>query len=155
MAAARLGLELIATRPLDLAIGTFFETWLAAADGAVRRSLGRDEYHLSLAVDAGGRLAATGRTYLCQFDRAGAGMGANEALPTRPVALEGAPLDLLVLALRTNRFLSLGALQEGATLRLVVDGQDRGLLSLSEPPLRCDEVAPGRYLVDLTSQPLN
>jgi hypothetical protein len=155
MAAARLGLELIATRPLDLAIGTFFETWLAAADGAVRRSLGRDEYHLTLSVATGGRLAATGRTHLCQFDRAGAGMGANEALPTRPVALAGAPLDLLVLALRTNCFLSKGALAESAALRLLVDGQDRGLLPLSQGPLRCDEVAPGRYLVDLTSQPLD
>jgi hypothetical protein len=60
----------------------------------------------------------------------------------------------LVLALRTNRFLSLDALQKNAALRLLVDGQEKGVLSLSEPPLRCDEVAPGRYLIDLTSQPL-
>ncbi|HLO04725.1 MAG TPA: hypothetical protein VK191_16590 [Symbiobacteriaceae bacterium] len=155
MAAARLGLELIAARPLDLSIGTFFETWLAAADGTVRRSLGRDEYHLTLRIEAGGRLAATGRTYVCQFDRAGADMGANEALPTRPVDLGAVPTGLLLLALRTNCFLSLRELQEGAAIRLNVGGQARGLLPLNEPPLRCDQVAPGRYLIDLTEQPLD
>lgn len=154
MAAARLGLELIATRPLDLAIGTFFETWLAAADGTVRRSLGRDEYHLSLQIAPGGRLAATGRTYVCQFDRASAEMGENHALPARSVELADVPVELLLLALRTNRFLSLGALQEGAALRLVVGGEAQEPLSLSEPPLRCDQVAPGRFLIDLTALPL-
>lgn len=154
MAAARLGLELIAARPLDLSIGTFFETWLAAADGTVRRSLGRDEYHLTLRIEAGGRLAATGRTYVCQFDRAGAEMGKNEALAARPVDLGDLPTGLLLLALRTNRFLSLADLQESAALRLIIGGEDRGLLPLNEPPLRCDQVAPGRYLIDLTEQPL-
>lgn len=154
MAAARLGLELVAARPLDLSIGTFFETWLAAADGTVRRSLGRDEYHLSLRIEAGGRLAATGRTYVCQFDRASAEMGRNEALPARPVDLGEVPPGLLLLALRTNCFLSLAELQEGAALRLIVGGQELGVLPLNEPPLRCDQVSPGRYLIDLTEQPL-
>lgn len=154
MAPVRLGLELIATQPLELAIGTFFESWLAAADGTVRRSLGRDEYHLTLEIGSGGRLAATGRTYVCQFDRASAEMGANEALPARPVDVGERPNGLLLLALRTNRFLSLGALQQAAALRLIVDGDRSELLSLSAPPLRCDQVAPGRFLIDLTEQPL-
>jgi hypothetical protein len=154
MAAARLGLELIATRPLDLSIGTFFETWLAAADGTVRRSLGRDEYHLSLRMETGARLAATGRTYLCQFDRASAEMGENAALPARLVDLGEAPSGLLLLALRTNRFLSLGALQESVQLRPIVSGGALTPLPLTAPTLRCDQVAQGRFLIDLTELPL-
>jgi hypothetical protein len=150
MPATRLGVELLATHEIELPIGTFFESWLAAADGTVRRSLGRDEYHLSLQIATGHRLAATGRTYICQFDRAQAEMGENEALPAKPVPLEGAPEEFLLLALRTNRFLALRTLQEETHLQLVGANGARHSLPLNHPSLRCDEVGPGRFLVDLT-----
>jgi hypothetical protein len=81
-------------------------------------------------------------------------MGANEALPSRPVDLGSAPNGLLLLALRTNRFLSLGALQEGTVLRLIRGAEAPAILPLTREDLRCDQVAPGRFLIDLTEQAL-
>lgn len=145
----KLGLELLAERAADIRLGTFFETWVATAEGTVRRSLGRDEYHLGLTVQPGQRLAATGRTHICQLDLEAAGLGTNGARPSLlvPVELpEGSPL---IWSIRTNLFLSLPALAAGTGARLLRDGAEPLSFRLDHPLLTAEEIAPGRYLVDL------
>jgi len=146
----RLGLELFAKQPAAIRLGTFFETWLATPAGTVRRSLGRDEYHLELLLPAGRRLAATGRTHISQVDLEKAGLGSNQA---RGAQLVPAPLEPgvpMILGIRTNLFLSLPALYQGCRLRLLRDGLDPLDCDLTEPRIAAQEVAAGRYIVEIS-----
>jgi len=146
----RLGLELLTKQPAAIRLGTFFETWLATPEGTIRRSLGRDEYHLSLWLPPGRRLAATGRTHISQVDLEDAGLGINQARSAQlvPAALEqGVPI---VMGLRTNLFLSLAALNQGSRLRLLREGLDPLECELTDPRLYCQEVAAGRYILEIS-----
>jgi hypothetical protein len=145
----KLGLELLAREPTPLSLGTFFETWLAAAGGTVKRSLGRDEYHLGLTIGAGRRLAATGRTHICQLDVESLDLGLNQARPALLVPADLPPGAPLCLGVRTNRFLDLNALAAGVWLRLVRDTGPPVEVSLEHVLLDREEIAPGRYLLEL------
>lgn len=147
----KLGLELVAKAPANLTLGTFFETWIATPSGTVKRSLGRDEYHLGLVIQAGRRLAATGRTHICQVDLEAADLGLNQARAPLLVEAEiplGTPV---VWGIRTNRFLSRGALVEGAAARLLRDGAEPLTFDLDHKQLLLEESAPGRYVVDISA----
>ena len=151
----KLGLELMAKRPLALRLGTFFETWIALPGGTVRRSLGRDEYHLELTIDTGRRVAATGRTHVCQLDLEAAEIGANQAGPALLVPAEIVPGTPVLWGVRTNQFLSLPQLTGGATAVLRRDGAEPLTFGLDHPHLALEEVAPGRYIVDISALLLN
>jgi hypothetical protein len=146
----KLGLELLARYPAPLRIGTFFETWLATPAGTVRRSLGRDEYHLGLTIDAGRRLAATGRTFICQLDVEEAGLGINQARPALRVEAEWSPKMPLIWGIRTNRFLDWAALADGTTAQLIREGQEPLPFAMDHPSLNASEVAPGRFIIELS-----
>lgn len=150
MAPVRLGLEVVAAEPVRLHLGSFFESWLALAAGAIKRSLGRDEYHLAITVGAGRRLAATGRTYICQIDAEETGLGTNQARPAVLVPTDLIPGAPLFLGLRTNVFLDLPALRQGVRLRLLRDGEPADC-PLTDRHLAAEQVMAGRYLVDLTA----
>lgn len=147
----RLGLELIARAATPIRLGTFFETWLATVDGTVRRSLGRDEYHLELTVEAGRRLAATGRTCISQLDLAVNGLGPNQVRAATPAAAEITAGTPVIWGIRTNLFLTLPALIEGATAVLLREGEDDLPFAFDHPLLITDAVAPGRYIVDISA----
>lgn len=147
----RLGLELLARRPAELRLGTYLETWLATSEGTVRRSLGRDDYHLGLTIGAGARLAATGRTHICQLDLERAELGRNEARPALPVPVESPLASPVLWAIRTNLFLTLAALCEGSKGRLLRDAKEPLDFTLDHHLIVAEEVAPGRYLVDLSN----
>lgn len=150
-ATLKLGLELHARHPCALRLGNFFETWLATPAGTVRRSLGRDEFHLGVTIAPGCRLAATGRTHICQLDLEEAGIGANQARPALPVAAPTGPSTPVIWGIRTNRFLDLDALIDGATGRLLRDDAEPLDFGLDHHLLTLDEVAPGRYIIDITT----
>lgn len=144
----KLGVELLARRTVTLRLGTYFETWIATAAGTVRRSVGRDEYHLPIKVGAGRRLAGTGRTHICQVDLEQAELGANQA---RAADLMMVPASSpLVWSLRTNLFLSLSALQKGAIGQLLREDEPPLQFPLDDPAVTVTELSPGRYVVDLT-----
>lgn len=146
----KLGLELIARRPITLRLGTFFETWVATTSGSLRRSLGRDEYHLSLTVGPGGRLAGTGRTHICQVDLEAAELGMNGARPALLTEADLAHLGPVIWGIRTNLFLDLADVKERATARLLTDGRGPLEFDLDHPALAAEAVAPGRYIIDVT-----
>lgn len=146
----KLGLELIARRPIRLRLGTFFETWIATASGSARRTLGRDENHLSLTVPPGGRLAGTGRTHICQVDLEATELGRNGARPALLTAVDRSDGGTLVWGIRTNLFLDLADLCERAVARLLVEGTTEQEFALDDPRISVDAVAPGRYIVDVT-----
>lgn len=147
----RLGLELLTTRPTEIRLGTFFETWLATAGGTVRRSLGRDEYHLSLTIGAGQRIAATGRTHICQLDLELAELGPNQARSALLTEAEFDPGSPVICGVRTNLFLDLPSLTDGATARLLRGNGTSVAFGLDDPLLMVDEVAPGRYILDISA----
>lgn len=147
----RLGLELHTKKPATLRLGTFFETWLATPAGTIRRSLGRDEYHLPLTLPAGRRLAATGRTHICQVDLERAGLGLNQARAAQLTTADLAPGVPVIWGIRTNLFLSLAALHHESRLRLLRDGRDPLECDLTDPRLATDEVASGRYILDVSA----
>lgn len=143
----KLGVELLARRAVTLKLGTYFETWIATAAGTVRRSVGRDEYHLPIALQAGRRLAGTGRTHICQVDLEHAELGENQA---RAAELAVVPASSpLVWSLRTNLFLTLSAFRKGAVGRLLREGEPPLPFQLDDPDLNVTELSPGRYVVDL------
>lgn len=146
----KLGLELIARCPITLRLGTYFETWIATASGTVRRSLGRDEYHLGLVVAPGGRLAATGRTHICQVDLEAADLGKNGARPALLTEADQTIPGPIVWGIRTNLFLNLADLQGRALVRLLADEGPPVEFALTDPQVAVEEVAPGRYIVDLS-----
>jgi len=146
----KLGLELIAHQPVQMKLGTFFETWIATASGSARRSLGRDEYHLRLTVSPGGRLAATGRTHICQVDLEAAGLGSNGARQAllAPVArTEGSPI---LWGVRTNRFLRAEDLRQFTRARLVQEGGRVTEFDLTDGGISVQTLSAGRYLIDVT-----
>jgi hypothetical protein len=149
--ALKLGLELVARRPTPLSLGTFFESWIATQSGTVRRSLGRDEYHLGLIIGAGQTLAATGRTHICQIDREAAGLGPNAARPAAPVDAEVLPGAPVLWSVRTNRFLTLSALREGTAVRIRREEADAMEIDLDHPQLVLEATLPGRYILDLSA----
>jgi hypothetical protein len=151
----KLGLELIARKPLAIRLGTFFETWIALPAGTVRRSLGRDEYHLDLTIGSRRRVAATGRTHTCQLDLELAEIGTNQAGTALPAAADIVPGTPVLWGIRTNQFLSLPALLDGATAVLVREGAEPLPFALTHPHLATEEVAPGRYTVDVSALLLN
>lgn len=126
-----LGVEMVAAETFPIALGHFFETWLAVGEQTVHRSLGRDEYHLPVEIRPPGRLAATGRIHLCQVDTEQIGLGPMQAPPARTTVVPavpdqqashaGSPSDAppLVLHIRTNTRLKLDDLRRAVTLRLV------------------------------------
>ncbi len=147
----KLGLELIAHRPVQLRLGTFFETWIATAGGSARRSLGRDEYHLRLTIGPGGRLAATGRTHICQVDLEAADLGPNGARQAllAPVARpEGSPV---LWGIRTNRFLRAEDLRQLTRARLLQEGGRVMEFTFADDGIDLQVLSPGRYLVDVTA----
>lgn len=146
----RLGLELLTKQPAAVRLGTFFETWLATPEGTLRRSLGRDEYHLSLSLPPGRRLAATGRTHISQVDLEDAGLGTNQAPAAQLVRTAPEPGVPMVLGIRTNLFLSLAALNQGCCLRLLREGRDPLNCDLADPRLHVQEVAAGRYILEIS-----
>lgn len=146
----KLGLELLASTQVTLRLGTFFETWIATAPGTVRRSLGRDEYHLSLGVSEGRRLAATGRTHICQLDLEAAEMGENQARPALLTPTELPPDTPVIWGIRTNQFITLAALRAGARGRLLGEGRAPLEFALDDPAVTGIEVAPGRYILDIS-----
>lgn len=146
----KLGLELVARRPIALRLGTFFETWVATASGSVRRSLGRDEYHLSLTISTGRRLAATGRTYICQVDLEATELGTNGARPSLLTEADPAVDGPIIWGIRTNLFLDLADLKERAAGRLVTEGAEPVAFDLNHPKVVVEAVAPGRYIIDVT-----
>ncbi len=147
----KLGLELIAREPVTFRLGTFFETWIATPAGTVRRSLGRDEYHLGLTIDRGRRLAATGRTHICQLDLEAADMGPNQAREATPVPAEIGPGVPVIWGIRTNLFLDEGALIRGASGRLLLDDRPPLEFPLDHPVLVVESVAPGRFVLDVSA----
>lgn len=145
----RLGVEVLARAPAHLRLGNFFETWLALPSGVLRRSLGRDEYHLAVTIGRDRRLAATGRTYICQIDAEEAGLGVNQARSAVLAPVELPPGTPLFLGLRTNVFLQMPELMAGVRLQLL-----RGNLPRVEVPLDsqvAEQVLPGRFVVDLSA----
>ncbi len=146
----RLGLELVAAEPVRLHLGSFFESWLALSAGAIKRSLGRDDYHLDISVGPGRRLAATGRTYICQIDAEEIGLGINQARAAVMVSADLAPGTPLMLGLRTNVFLDLAAMRASARLRVQYDSHPVIECGFGHSCLGPEQLAPGRYLVDLT-----
>lgn len=149
--ALKLGLELVTGPPCALRLGTFFETWITTPAGTVRRSLGRDEYHLDLALGAGRRLAATGRTHVCQLDLEDAGLGPNQARPAVLAEAEVEPGTPVIWGIRTNQFLSLPTLTEGTSALLLRDGVEPLSFRLSDKLLVAEATAPGRYIVDISA----
>lgn len=147
-ARVRLGLELVARRPVALKLGSFFETWLSGMDGVIPRSLGRDEYHLALVLASSRRLAATGRVGICQCDVEAIGLGPTQALPCRPVQAAVEPMAPLLFGLRTNAFLDPPALTAGVLLRLCRGGLPPVECPLDDPRLRLEAINPGRYLIE-------
>jgi len=145
----KIGLELVAHRPVEVRLGTFFETWIATAGGCARRSLGRDEYHLRLAIAPGGRLAATGRTHICQVDLEAAGLGPNGARQAllAPVPWPG---DQVLWGIRTNCFLDPADLRASARARLLTEGGRVREFDFADDRVDLQVVAPGRYLIDVT-----
>jgi hypothetical protein len=146
----KLGVELLARQPAILRLGTFFETWIATPRGTVRRSLGRDEYHLGLRIATESRLAATGRTHICQVDLEAAELGRNQARTATLAEAEhelGAPL---IWGIRTNLFLDLPTLTQGTKGLLLREGAPPVPFTLDHHQLITSEVAPGRYIVDLS-----
>jgi len=150
-AGVKLGLELVARRPVALKLGSFFETWFSGVGGVIPRSLGRDEYHLALVLALGRRLAATGRVGICQCDVESIGLGRTQALPCRPAEALVAPEEPLLFGLRTNAFLDLPALTAGVLLRLCPGGTPVVECSLEDPRLRPEAISPGRYLVECSA----
>lgn len=149
--ALKLGLELVTGPPCALRLGTFFETWITTPGGAVRRSLGRDEYHLDLRMGSGRRLAATGRTHLCQLDLEDAGLGPNQARPAVLAEAEIEPGTPVIWGIRTNLFLTLAALTEGAAGLLLHDGAEPLPFRLDDKLIVVEAPAPGRYIVDISA----
>jgi hypothetical protein len=149
--ALKLGLELVTGPPTTLRLGTFFETWLTTPGGTVRRSLGRDEYHLELMLEAGRRLAATGRTHVCQVDLEATGLGLNQARPAVLVPAEIEPGTPVIWGIRTNLFLTLPALAAGTTAQLLREGAEPFAFPLDHKLLVTETVAPGRYIVDISA----
>ncbi|HWI52547.1 MAG TPA: hypothetical protein VNT01_10455 [Symbiobacteriaceae bacterium] len=147
----KLGLELVTGLPCTLRLGTFFETWISTPTGTVRRSLGRDEYHLDLALASGRRLAATGRTHVCQLDLEDAGLGPNQARPAVLAEAETEPGTPVIWGIRTNLFLSLPALIEGATALLIRDGTEPFPFRFDDKLLVAEATAPGRYIIDISA----
>ncbi|MFZ5826966.1 MAG: hypothetical protein ACOY94_21950 [Bacillota bacterium] len=145
----KLGLELIARQPIELRLGTFFETWVATATGSVGRSLGRDEYHLAIAIAEGSRLAATGRTHICQVDLEAVELGTNGARPALLTEADLAVEGPVIWGIRTNLFLDLDDLRERASARLLTEGRPPLLFTLDHPELVVEAVAPGRYIADV------
>ncbi|BDG59978.1 hypothetical protein [Caldinitratiruptor microaerophilus] len=145
----RLGVELVARSPTRLGLGSFFETWLMLPAGVLRRSLGRDEYHLPVVIQAGRRLAGTGRTYICQIDAEAAGLGPNQARPCLPVPVPLPAGSQVVLGLRTNVFRDLPALVDGVHLVLRTDLAEPVSATLDDPRLVAEEMLPGRYRIGL------
>ncbi|MGE5674948.1 MAG: hypothetical protein ACM3XM_13915 [Mycobacterium leprae] len=146
----KLGIELIASHPTTLRLGTFFETWIATPSGTVRRSFGRDEYHLKLRMETDRRLAATGRTHICQVDLEEAGLGPNGAREPILVEADLTPGSPLLWGIRTNLFLNLSQLAEGSYARLLHGDGPPERFPLDHPLLLREEVAPGRYIVDVS-----
>lgn len=146
----RLGLELVARTAIPLRLGTYFETWLATCAGTVRRSLGRDEYHLGLVLRPGQRLAATGRTHICQIDLEAAELGTNGARPALPAEADLSTPGPVVWGIRTNLFLDPDDLAARAGGRLVVEGRPPLDFPLTHPSVQVKAVGPGRYIIDLT-----
>jgi len=146
----RLGLELIARTPVTLRLGTYFETWIATDVGTVRRSLGRDEYHLGLVVQPGQRLAATGRTHICQIDLEAAELGTNGARPAAPTEADLSAPGPVVWGIRTNLFLDPDDLAARSGGRLILEGRPPLEFALDHPAVHVKTVGPGRYIVDLT-----
>ena len=150
-ARVRLGLELVARRPVALKLGSFFETWLSGLNGVIPRSLGRDEYHLALVVAPGRRLAATGRVGICQCDVEAIGLGPTQARPCRPAEAALAPDEPLLFGLRTNAFLDPPALTAGLHLRLCPGGAPPVECPADDPRLRLEAISPGRYLIECSA----
>lgn len=148
-AALKLGLELTARTPTHLTLGTFFETWISLVDGTVKRSLGRDEYHLALTVDRGRRLAGTGRTHICQLDSEACELGQNQATPAHLVPANISRGIPVFLGLRTNAFLDLASLRAGAAFRLITDPGDAVDFTLEHPAIAPELIGPGRFLIEL------
>lgn len=146
----RLGVELVARIPVRLRLGSFFETWLALPGGALRRSLGRDEYHLPLVILPGRRLAATGRTCIVQIDAEEAGLGPNQARPCAPAAAPVAPGTPVVLGLRTNVFRDLDALTAGVLLVVQFGTGEPSVAALDDPRVAAEQLVPGRYVVGIS-----
>lgn len=150
MAPLRVGVELIAANDIPLRLGSFFESWLAVPGGSLRRSLGRDDYHLDVVIAAGRRVAATGRTHICQLNAEEVGIGVNQARGAGLVPCSPDAAPPLFLGLRTNVFLDLPSLLHGVHLRLVRDGTEPEQWPLADPRLGPSQIMPGRFLVDLT-----
>lgn len=145
----KVGLELVAQTTLSLKLGTFFETWLSQVDGFIKRSLGRDEYHLDVTVERGNLIAATGRIHLCQLDTAVIGLGPIHASPCNTLSVDLPPGSPLFLNIRTNAFLELSAVRLGCRFRLVTDRPLDGLeFSLDNPDILTELVGPGRFLME-------
>lgn len=147
MAAVHLGLELYARKPVGLALGSFFATWLSLESGELRRSVGRDEYHLAVDIDQGCRLAATGRLCVCQLRTEQIGLGPTQATRAVLCPVSHRPAGLVTLGLRTNVFRDLGALSAGASFRLIA--APLGAVELVLPDTRAEAImpAPGRFAV--------
>lgn len=149
MGPLKLGVEILAKSRAELSLGTFFETWISLEEGTLKRSVGRDEYHLALTVEAGHRLAATGRTHICQLDAAAAGLGCNQAAPANPVPGQPGPGRPVFLGLRTNAFLDLSALTAGISLRLIALPGEGTEIPLTDQRVTAEQIGPGRFLIEL------
>lgn len=143
-------MELTARHPIQLNLGTFFETWLATAAGSARRSLGRDEYHLRITIGAGARLAGTGRTHLCQVDLEAAGLGRNGVRQALLTPLEFPEEGPVIWGIRTNRFLHLSDLVASTGGCMLREDRPPEEFALDDPRVRVECVSPGRYIVDVT-----
>jgi hypothetical protein len=146
----KLALELYTNRPVALRLGTFFETWIATTDGTLRRSLGRDEYHFNLHLDANRRLAATGRTHICQVDLEAVDLGINQARKAILTAASAEPIPPILWGIRTNLYLDLPSLVESTSALLLRENSPSIPFDLNHERVHSLEIAPGRYLVDLS-----
>ena len=86
--------ELRALLPQCIRLGTFF---FLALEGDRHTTTGRDEYHLSIMVEPGERMAALGRVCVVQFDAACVGRTDHGVSPPIPT-----PYFPYSLTLRTN-----------------------------------------------------
>jgi len=146
----QLGVEITILHEKAFTLGTFFETWLGVCDQSVKKSLGRDEYHLDVAIEAGRRVAATGRTHLCQVDTASVGLGPVQAPPAKPVEVASIS-EPLFLHLRTNTFLEPESLTQGLSFKVVGPGNTPlAEFLLSDQRVDLEWLSPGRFLLDVS-----
>ena len=143
--------EFILNKPIDLCIGTFFETSLYQNGEYVKRSFGSDNFHVNTKLLRGKRLSALGRNCVIQLP--------FEELPTKVQVQKPSQVKLpttsnLEILCKTNIFLSKEYLCDFLVIKIQVDDHyiDIPLTNFSDNITLIDY---GRYLINLSSIIIN